>query len=113
MRLFIDFWGGEGAWTALPRASREQFLRVGRKVFHEVTSLGDDRTPASAYAGWTMPTLLLTGEASPLAARRVIERLERAFPRATRVVVPGAGHMGPLTAGDVVDPLIAAHVRGA
>ncbi|MDO9020717.1 MAG: alpha/beta hydrolase [Deltaproteobacteria bacterium] len=110
MEAFVDYWNGPGAWRALPATSREQFLRVGRKVFREVMSLMHDRTGAAAYAGLGAPTLLLSGERSPTAAQRVTEVLAGAMPAARREVIEGAGHMGPLTHGATVDALIARHI---
>lgn len=110
MEAFVDYWNGPGAWRALPATSREQFLRVGRKVFREVTSLMADRAGASDYAAVTAPTLLLAGERSPVAARRVTEVLAGGMARARREVIAGAGHMGPLTHAAVVDALIARHI---
>ncbi len=110
MTAFVDYWNGPGAWSSLPATSREQFLRVGRKVFREVMSLMSDATGAAAYAGVTAPALIMGGERSPVAARRVTEVLAGALPDARREVIAGAGHMGPLTHGAVVDGLIAAHI---
>jgi len=113
MQAFVDYWNGAGAWRALPEASRAQFLRVGRKVYLEVTSLTEDRTPARAYAAIEAPVLLLHGERSPVAARRVGAVLAAALPRAELVVIEGAGHMGPLThVGEVVGRVVE-HVKGA
>lgn len=113
MEAFVDYWNGQGAWRSLPASSREQFLRVGRKVFREVMSLLADRTAASAYAGVMAPALLLAGERSPVAARRVTEVLLGALPHARREVVTGAGHMGPLTHATAVDALVARHIADA
>lgn len=109
-RAFVDYWNGKGAWDALPEASRAQFLRVGRKVYLEVRSLVPDRTPASAYASFGGRVLLLSGERSPTAARRVAAILASALPNAELVTVAGAGHMGPLTHAAIVNDAIAAHL---
>lgn len=110
---FIDYWNGKGAWRALPLATKESFLRVGRKVFLEVLSLSHDRTPGGAYACIAAPTLLLGGEASPAAARRVLAVLGERMPHATVHLLEGAGHMGPLTHGPVVHRLIQKHIDSA
>ncbi len=107
---FVDYWNGPGAWRGMTQAGRESFLRVGRKVFYEVWSLMHDRTPASAYAGFEAPALLLGGALSPPAARRVVTILAEALPRGRARFVEGAGHMGPLTHGLVVNEAIAAHL---
>jgi len=111
--VFVDYWNGPGAWRGLTEAGRESFLRVGRKVFFEVWSLMHDRTPASLYAGIDAPALFLGGETSPPAARRVVALLGEAFPRGRVQMVPGAGHMGPLTHAAFVNEIIAAHIVSA
>lgn len=110
---FVDYWNGAGTWTAMPDAARDAFLRVGRKVYLEVHGLLADRTPASAYAVIDAPTLLLTGERTPAAERRVVQRLSRAIANATVVDVEGAGHMGPITHADRVNAAIVAHIVDA
>jgi len=110
---FVDYWNGAGAWRGMTESGRASFLRVGRKVFHEVRSLSNDRTEASAYATLAAPVLLLGGEKSPVAARRVVAILCEAFPRVRLLTVSGAGHMGPLTHGTTVNEAIVAHIVGA
>lgn len=111
--VFVDWWNGAGTWKNMAPAGQHAFLRVGRKVFYEVRSLMQDRTPASAYASVTAPALIFTGEHSPLAAQRVVAHLARALPHATSSTVAGAGHMGPITHAAVVNEAIAVHVRAA
>jgi len=106
LELFVDYWNGRGAWSAMPAPAKESFSRVGRKVFYEVRSLLADRTPARAYSGVTAPTLLLTGEASPVAARQVVQLLTAAIPHASVTTIEGAGHMAPVTHAGVVNALI-------
>ena len=111
-RRFIDFWNGDGAWAALPPAQRDGFLAVGAKVFREVRALCLDRTPATAYRDLTAPTLILAGDRSPAAEQRVCEVLAATIPAARHLVCPELGHMGLLVRPDLINPLIAAHLRG-
>ncbi len=111
--VFVDYWNGPGYWRGMTPAGRDSFLRVGRKVFFEVWSLMHDRTPASSYAGIEAPALFLGGAASPMAARRVVALLAETLPRGRAEMVPGAGHMGPLTHAALVNDTIAAHIRSA
>lgn len=113
LEAFVDYWNGPGTWRAMPAASRGAFLAVGRKVFLEVDSLQRDRTAAEAYATLARPTLLLVGERSPIAARRVAEILLAALPSALLHEVAGAGHMGPISHAAEVNTLIARHLAGA
>jgi pimeloyl-ACP methyl ester carboxylesterase len=102
MTRFIEYWNGPGAWQTLAEPMRQQFRATGRKVVGEVRSLGADRTPHQAYATVTVPVLLMGSEKPTLAADRVLAILEECAPRARRVAITGAGHMGPLTHAGVV-----------
>jgi pimeloyl-ACP methyl ester carboxylesterase len=110
LEAFVDYWSGPGAWRALPAAARDGFLAVGRKVFAEVSTLSDDRTPRAAFAAIAVPTLLLSGGRSTLAARNACAILADTLPHASLQTIPDAGHMGPLTHADVVNATIAAFV---
>ncbi len=107
---FVDFWNGPGSWERMPEPGRAAFREVGRKVYREVRAIMADRTPASAYATVTVPTLLLNGGISPLPERRVMARLAEALPRAQAVTFEKAGHMGPLTHAADVNDAIAHHL---
>ncbi len=103
LTTFVDFWGGDGAWKALREEARDEFRRVGWVLSEGVRTLTEDKTPASAYRSIAVPVRLLTGETSPVAARRVAHRLGDAIAGASVVVVPGAGHMAPLTHAALVN----------
>jgi pimeloyl-ACP methyl ester carboxylesterase len=110
---FVDYWSGPGSWRALSAAAQASFLRVGRKVYLEARSLLADRTPPTAYACITAPILLLGGERSPVAARRIIALLDGALPHARLNVVAGAGHMGPISHAPEVNAIIGEHIAAA
>lgn len=113
LEAFVDYWNGPGTWRAMPAPSRSAFLAVGRKVFLEVESLSRDLTPVEAYAALAVPILILVGERSPLAARRVAEILCAGLPSALLHEVAGAGHMGPISHAGEVNALIARHLAAA
>jgi pimeloyl-ACP methyl ester carboxylesterase len=107
---FVDYWNGPGTWRGLTPAAQASFLALGRKVYLEARSLLAERTPPAAYARVRTPTLLLGGERSPVAARRVIALLAAALPHARAQLLTGAGHMGPITHAAEVNALVAAHL---
>ena len=111
LRAFIDWWNGSGAWDRLGEETRGAFRRMGWKVFQEVITLAADRTSRATYATITAPTLILGGAASPLAERRVVEKLGAALPHASARLLPGVGHMGPISHAPIVNEAIAAHFR--
>jgi pimeloyl-ACP methyl ester carboxylesterase len=108
---FVDWWNGEGSWTRLPEATRASFRSVGWKVFQEVISLTSDRTDRATWATITAPTLVMGGSDSPLAERRVVEKLGATLPHATVTLFPGAGHMGPISHAPSVNAAIVAHLQ--
>jgi pimeloyl-ACP methyl ester carboxylesterase len=110
---FVDFWNGAGTWAAMPEQARASFLRVGLKVYLEVRSLLSDRTPASAYAAITVPTLLMTGERTPTPERSVVQRLSTTIANARMLDLAGAGHMGPITHAELVNDAIASHIAAS
>jgi pimeloyl-ACP methyl ester carboxylesterase len=107
LRAFVGYWGGDDAWEALREEARAEFRRVGWVVQEGVSTLARDATPASAYRVIDASVLLMTGERSPPAARRVLERLGRGFSRARTLVIEGAGHMGPLSHASAVNVAVA------
>jgi pimeloyl-ACP methyl ester carboxylesterase len=109
---FVEWWQGAGAWQAMGEETRAAFRAVGWKVHEEVATLVTDPTDRAGYAAIAVPTLLLGGERTPLAERRMIAKLAAAIPRATLRVFPGLGHMGPITHAALVNDAIAAFLDG-
>lgn len=110
LRSFVDFWNSTGAWDGLSAETRAEYLRVHHKLEQEVDTLLSDRMPPAAYAAAHHPTLLMAGERSPRAARRVVDALYAHLPNASLEVVAHAGHLGPLTHARRVAARIAAHL---
>ncbi len=111
LTAFVDFWGGDGAWSALREEARAEFRRVGWVVSEGVRTLQEDKTPASAYRDIRFPARFLTGETSPIAARRVAQRLGESIPGASVITLAGAGHMAPLTHTDLANDKILEGLR--
>ncbi len=113
LRDFVDWWNGAGAWSRLAEETRASMRAVGWKVFQEVITLAADRTDRATYATIAAPTLILGGENTPLAERRVVEHLGAALPNATARLFPGIGHMGPISHAPLINEAIVAHVNAA
>ena len=112
LRDFVDWWNGPGAWSRLAEETRASMRAVGWKVFQEVITLAADRTSRAMYATITAPTLVLGGEHSPLAERRVVEHLGNALHNATARIFPNVGHMAPISHAALVNAAIVGHVEG-
>ena len=110
LSAFVDWWNGAGAWQQLGEDTKRAFRSVGWKLSQEVASLVADRTDRATYATITAPTLLLGGERTQMAERRVLDRLAETLPSARLQLFRDLGHMGPITHAAAVNDAIAAHL---
>jgi pimeloyl-ACP methyl ester carboxylesterase len=112
LRDFVDWWNGSGTWSRLGSETRAGMCAVGWKVFQEVITLAADRTDRATYGTIAVPTLVMAGENTQPAERRVVENLAAALPHASARVFPAMGHMGPISHAPIVNAAIVAHVDG-
>ncbi|SAK45144.1 alpha/beta hydrolase [Caballeronia hypogeia] len=108
---FVDYWGGRGAWSALRPSVQAMLTRWVPKAPLDFRALIHEPTPASAYADLRIPTLVMRGEHAPAPTRLIAETLPALLPSAQLIVVPDAGHMGPLTHAHAVNAAIARHIE--
>lgn len=111
MACFIDYWNGPGAWESLPIArQRELCQAVGAVALNFWTSMTES-TRRQALCSLHLPTLIVEGERSRPAARRICELLRATLPETRSAVIPGAGHMSPLSHPAAVNAVIARHAH--
>ncbi|MCA8928936.1 MAG: alpha/beta hydrolase [Alphaproteobacteria bacterium] len=108
---FIDYWGG-APWATLPEHVQARLLAMGRQLRREAYETSYDETPAGVYAALGGRTLLLAGSASPLPARRIVQRLAEAMPGAQTATIAGAGHMSVVMQPERFAPAIRAFLTG-
>ena len=113
MARFVDYWSGASARATVPMDKRAALARHLAKVALDFRATFEEPTRLQDFWPLFMPTLLVQGGASPLPTRRICSQLARVLPEARLAVVDGAGHMLPLTHGDHVNALIAAHLDAA
>lgn len=101
---FLGFWNGDSAWSRMSARRRAPFLAHAEKIYAEVLRCAEDRTTLQGWAQITAPALLLSGALTRLEASQVCALLTDALPNARHDVVPGAGHMGPVTHGPELLP---------
>jgi len=68
---------------------------------------------AAVYRGITTPTRLIAGQASPGPARAIVDELVFILGNAHLRVLPGAGHMSPITHPAEIAALVAEHIDDA
>lgn len=111
-RIFLDYWNRDGAFDAMPAPLQDKFCAQIAKVKLDFEALLGEQAGPASLAPLAMPALLMSGRASPLSTRRLAETLAAALPNASALQTQG-GHMGPITHGAIVNPLIAAFLIGA
>jgi pimeloyl-ACP methyl ester carboxylesterase len=110
---FIDYWNGAGAFAAMSPRVQTSLTRWAPKITLDFRALIHATAPLDAYAALTCPVLLLRGEYAPAPTRLIAEALADVMPQGRVQVVPGCGHMGPLTHAELVAPSMAAHITRA
>jgi pimeloyl-ACP methyl ester carboxylesterase len=111
-RVFIDYWNRPGAFDSLGGAQQDKFTSQIEKVKLDFQALLGEPATLADMAQLDMPALVMSGLSSPASTRRLAERLAAALPNASAMQTKG-GHMGPITHGQVVNPLIASFLVGA
>ena len=100
-RLFNRMWSeGQSRWAELPEVTRAAMVRSIRLVPACRPSLYDDLAgllKPGQLARVTAPALLLRGDRSHPVMAAINDGLARRLPDAQSLVVPGSGHMLPIT----------------
>ena len=109
--VFIDYWMGEGAWSAKPEAQRSAIEAAVVNVQGWGGALFGDTTPLAAFRALKMPVLLMQGSETTPSARAVATLLARTLPRVETLTLRGLGHMGPVTHPEQVDEAIDGFLR--
>ena len=113
--MFHQAWGNGAVFADLP--ARQQQYMIDRIHFIAAQNpvLLEDTAGLLHHMGLEsigVPVLLVEGSASPAIVGAVQNELARRLPQVTRLVVPGAGHMVPITHVDQVAKALMAHLAG-
>ena len=109
--LFVDYWGGAGAWRGLDAAQQAVVMsRIGTVPNH-FDAIFAATWGRETLSRLTMPTLLMHGSETRASSRRVAELLGALLPQVQRREIDGAGHLGPITHDALVNREIVAHLE--
>lgn len=111
--VFIDYWMGPGSWAAMPEARRGPVAESMRPIHQWTDAIFAEPWSLAELASLQLPVLLLGGARSPASAADLLPLLARTLPQARLQVLPGLGHMAPVTHPDTVNPLIARFLQDA
>jgi pimeloyl-ACP methyl ester carboxylesterase len=91
-RRVIDFYGGPGAFDALPERARSHIVATTATNLVDWQTASDFVAPLTAYAGLDIPTTIVCGAAAHPVVRRIDEILAETMPCARLEIMAGAGH---------------------
>jgi pimeloyl-ACP methyl ester carboxylesterase len=111
MERFVDYWSAPGAFARMRPALQDRLVRWAPKAPLDFHALIDNPLAADAYTTLDIPTLILCGEQAPRPTWMIAHRLAEMLPQGRVMVVPGAGHLGPITHPEIVSSLMARHIR--
>ena len=110
MRVFVDFWSGDGSWDRMSKEHRQKLTTLADSVAMDFASAFAESWTADQLARLTMPVLMLMGMESPAIAQRTTSLVVANTPGAELAMLPGLGHMAPVFAPQWVNPRIKQHV---
>lgn len=115
-RRFLDTWGGPGGFDAMPDALHPALARQIALVADTNATLSHDTAMILREDGLESieaPVMLVRGAESAPEMAGILDALAGRLADVGRAVVPGAGHMLPLTHPDAVAGVIAANLDRA
>lgn len=94
---FIDFWSGGGSWESMPGRKQDLIATHMRAVLQHFDALFAEPLQRAQLARLGMPMLFMTGARTVAVTRRLARLLRLALRHTCHEVLPGMGHMGPIT----------------
>lgn len=106
-------WGGGEALSDLPERQRRYIIDRIHLIPAANPALVEDNAHMlrpGGLEGLDLPVLLVEGAESPAIVGAIHDALAARLPRVSRLAVPGAGHMVPITHAGAVAPAVQAHL---
>lgn len=112
-RLFLEVWGNGARWEDLRPDERAYILERIPLIPRSNPALYEDLPGTLPRLGEVQcPVLLVSGDRSPPVIPAILAGLVARLPRTEQCVIPGAGHMVPLSHPQLVAARIAAFLDG-
>ena len=108
----VDDNGAPGTWDSLPDEAKAGLLAMTKTGIG--TSYGNlsHQTTLGECKNIEIPALVLCGERTPAFHRRMAEIVAEHLPESRMTIIPGAGHLSPITHPEPVAKAIASHLSG-
>lgn len=111
MRRFLDFWNGVGFWDSLPELAKDNFTAMTPSVINDFSRGLSETWALRDLQQVETRTLVMMGMDSPIITQNVSAAIARAMPRGHLAMLPGLGHMAPVSQPEWLNPRILDHIR--
>ena len=108
--VYMKYWVGRLRWWSMPPRARRAVVETVGKVGAEFEAVVHLTRTVDDYRGITAPTRLIAGQRTLRPARAIVDDLLGILPDSHLRVIPGSGHMSPLTHPAAVSSLVAEHI---
>ncbi len=108
---FFDRTGTDGGWSSIPEARRAKLVADRSSLAAQINAIVETHLPDVRQIGGRMPCLIISGADTSLEIDEHCHRLFQMIDGAERVLVPGAGHMLPITHAKQVAESLLAHLK--
>lgn len=109
----VDFYGGAGAFAALPERLREHLVANSASNILDWSSMYGFRAAPAEYGSIAIPMLIVRGMRGHRGMLRIAEILQLSIDHSTLVSIEDAGHFMLVSHATRLAQLIAAHVTRA
>lgn len=99
-RSFMDDWGAPGGFDAMTADQQAYALKIFPYLMGDVDMVQfhpPGQVTEADFAALKPPVMVMAGGATPPSARAIVEELAAIIPGARHRVIPGGGHMSPVT----------------
>lgn len=115
-RRFMEDWGMPGKFDAMDAEGQAYVARCLAHLapdFPMTEGFPPGQVTEADLARLAVPPLLVAGETTQPAARAVVEVMEATIPGARLAIIPGAGHLSPVSHPAEVAALVRAEIAAA
>lgn len=108
---FIDFHHGAGSFASWPTARRDAFLEEQRARGDTWDVLLDAPITAGSLASVALPIHVIEGSKASIVDRKICDAVLKSVKYSSHGIIPGAGHMMPLTHATELTQLLLQKLR--
>ena len=110
-RDFVNYWSGSDVWSSFTDRQHGRLAELTPKIEAEFRALLASGFVQNDLAALALPVRLMCGTATRRSTRRVAEVFADGPAVVEFDLLDGLGHMAPITAPGIINPLIIEHVE--